>query len=234
MGASYTEIIARLKTLASPTDAAGMARFGIHGAQMLGISVQTLRGIAREIGRNHTLALQLWDSGIHEARILASVIDEPCAVDEAQLDAWVIDFDSWDLCDQCCSNLFVKTPFAYAKAVAWSERDEEFVKRAGFVLIAQLASKDKKLPDNMFPELLAIITREATDERNFVRKAVNWALREIGKRNRALNELAIATAAELKTSESKTARWIGSDALRELGGSLVYAKLKRRERSRKG
>jgi 3-methyladenine DNA glycosylase AlkD len=184
------EILNQLKALANPDNVAGMARYGINPNDTLGIAIPTLRQMAKQIGKNHDLAQQLWASGIHEARILATLIDRPQEVTEAQMGAWASDFDSWDVCDQCCFNLFDKTRWAYQKAREWSGRDEEFVKRAGFALMAGLAIHDKRAGDDAFLPFLPIIQREAIDSRNFVKKAVNWALRQIGKRNANLNQLA--------------------------------------------
>ena len=183
--------------------------------------------MAKEIGKNHDLAQPLWSSGIHEARLLATMIDTPKSVTEIQMESWVKDFDSWDLCDQCCLNLFRKTPLAHQKAVEWSARQEEFVKRAGFVLMATLAVHDKKAGDEVFIAWLPFIKREATDERNFVKKAVNWALRQIGKRNLTLNQVAIQTAQAIQQLDSKSARWIATDALRELTSEKVQQRLRR-------
>lgn len=221
------EIITHLKTLANPDNVAGMARYGINPENTLGISMPVLRQMARQIGKNHELAQALWASGLHEARILAGLVDRPAEVTEAQIEAWVQEFDSWDVCDQVCSSLFDKTPWAYAKAVEWSARPEEYVKRAGFVLMAVLAVHDKKAADESFLPFLPLIQREATDPRNFVKKAVNWALRQIGKRNRRLNELAIQTAQEIQQLDSKTARWIAADALRELTDAKTQVRLRR-------
>jgi 3-methyladenine DNA glycosylase AlkD len=223
----YDEVMERLKSLSDPRAVEGMARFGINPHNTYGVSVPNLRKTAREAGKDHALALQLWESGIHEARILASMVDDPKAVTEEQVESWVKGFDSWDVCDQCCMNLFDKTPFAYRKAVEWSSREEEFVKRAGFALMARLAQSDEKAKDEQLEEFLPIIKREASDNRNFVRKAVNWALRQIGKRNAHLNELAIETAREIQQMDSKSARWIASDALRELTGDAVSKRLRR-------
>ena len=222
---SAEEVIARLNALSNPDNVAGMARYGINTQDTLGISIYTLRPIAKEIGRDHALALALWDSRVHEARILASYIDDPLQVTEAQLERWVADFDSWDVCDQVC-DLFGRTPFAYQKTFEWSQRQEEFVKRAGFVLMAELAAHDKKAPDDKLAQFLPVIVRESADERNFVKKAVNWALRNIGKRNRYLNGLAIETAGQIRQVPSKAARWIAADALRELTGEKVQARLR--------
>ncbi|GAB4428900.1 MAG: DNA alkylation repair protein [Anaerolineae bacterium] len=222
------EILAYLQTQANPENVAGMARFGITGQHVLGVPKPVLRQLAKDIGKNrHDLALKLWDSGVLEARVLASLIDAPAQVTDAQMERWVSDFDSWDVCDQCCLNLFRKTALAYPKALAWSRREEEFVKRAGFVLMATLAVHDKKAPDEQMLRFLPVITAGATDERNFVKKAVNWALRQIGKRNLALNRQAIATAQSLAEADSRSARWVGRDALRELTDPKVQARLQK-------
>ncbi len=221
----YEDVINRLQALADPEAVAGMAKFGVGGQHTLGISIPTLRQMAKAIGQNHDLAQQLWASGIHEARILAAFIDNPQQVSAAQMDAWVEDFDSWDVCDQCCINLFRQTPFAYQKVDEWSSREEQFVKRAAFALLATLAVHDKKAGDDRFIDFLPLIQRAAADERNFVKKAVNWALRQIGKRNRNLNQAAIRAAQELQQLESKSARWIAADALRELTSERVQLKL---------
>jgi 3-methyladenine DNA glycosylase AlkD len=202
-----------------------MARYGISTQNTLGVSVPVVRKLAREIGRNHGLAQQLWSSGVHEARILASMVDDPRLVTERQMEQWAADFDSWDVCDQCCGNLFDKTEFAYRKAVEWAARDEEFVKRAGFALMAALAFHDKRAPDEAFLKFLPVIKRESVDGRNYVRKAVNWALRHIGKRNAALNIMAIQTAREIQAAGSKPGRWIAADALRELASEKVQERL---------
>ncbi len=220
------KILKQLESLSNPKAVAGMARFGINQSNTYGVSIPNLRKIAREAGKNHLLAQQLWSSGIHEARILASMIDNPENVTEEQMENWVKDFNSWDVCDQCCSNLFDKTGFAYQKAVEWSKREEEFVKRAGFVLMAVLAVHDKKARDEEFLKFLPIIERESTDDRNFVKKAVNWALRQIGKRNLNLNKKAIETAKEIQKMESKSSKWIASDVIRELTGEEIQKRLR--------
>jgi 3-methyladenine DNA glycosylase AlkD len=192
-----------------------MARYGINPAQALGVSIPALRQMAR--GRcDHALAEALWQSGIHEARILAGMVDDSSQVSSEQMERWVLDFDSWDVCDQVISNLFDRTRDAVEKAHAWSQRPEEFVKRAGFVLMAALAVHDKKSGDEVFLDFLPVIQREATDGRNFVKKAVNWALRQIGKRNASLRAAAIETARQIRAIDSPTARWIAADALKEL------------------
>ena len=210
--------------MANSANVEGMSRYGISSKNTLGVSVPVLRKMAKEIGRNHTLAQRLWSSGIHEARLLAGFIDEPVKVTQEQMEAWAADFESWDVCDQVCSNLFDKTSFAYVKAEEWSSRQEEFVKRAGFVLMAALAVHDKKAPDEKLTVFLPLILRESTDERNFVRKAVNWALRQIGKRNSNLHTEALKTANKILGLDSKSARWIASDAIRELQNKHFKAK----------
>jgi len=203
-----------------------MARFGINPHNTLGISVNTLRGIAREVGKDHDLAGELWASGIHEARILASLVDIPIQVTDDQMESWVKDFDSWDVCDQVCQNLFAWTPSACQKALAWSGRSEEFVKRAGFVLIARLAVPSAKTADETLDGFLPIIAREAADERNYVKKAVNWALRQIGKRNRYLHAETIEVARQIERMDSKAARWVARDALKELTSPKTIARLR--------
>ena len=220
------ELLERLKSAANPEAVAGMARFGITPARVYGVSIPELRKLAREVGKDHELAQRLWASGIHDAKILASMIDDPKQVTDAQQERWALEFDSWDLCDQCCNNLFRITATAYQKAIDWSTRDEEFVKRAGFVLMAALAVHDKGAPDHVFERFLSIIRRESTDNRNFVKKAVNWALRQIGKRNRYLNARAIAIAEEIRALDSTTAHWIASNALRELTGEKVQQRVR--------
>ena len=220
-----SEVIQRIKSLENPENRRGMARYGINVTNAYGVSVYTLRDIAKEIGWDHELALELWTSGIHEARLLACLIDQADMVAEEQMESWVRDFDSWDICDICCGHLFDGTALAYGKAQEWSERGEEFVKRAGFVLMAVLSVHGKKTLDDDFINFLPLIKKQATDERNFVRKAVNWALRNIGKRNSNLNEMAIEAAREVKQMDSKSARWIASDALRELTSEKVQERL---------
>ncbi len=229
------ETLQQLQRLQNPANVVGMRRFGIQGSQMLGINVPVLRKIAKQTGKNHVLALELWDSGIHEARLLASMVGEPAKLTSGQMDAWMRDFDSWDVCDQACGNLFDKSPMAWKKAAAWTKRQKEFERRAGFALMATLAwhEKNGKTPtkgkpanpdpatDRKFEAFFPLIIRYADDERNFVKKAVNWALRQIGKRNPALRKKAITTANTiLKTNPaSKAARFVANDALRELAKS---------------
>ncbi|MFD0748715.1 DNA alkylation repair protein [Mucilaginibacter calamicampi] len=209
-------VIEKLKEISSPVYREGMLRFGIENSKALGVKVPALRKLAKEIKKDHQLAQQLWETEIHEARLLATMIADPKQVTEKQFDKWVLDFETWDVCDQACGNLFDQTPFAIEKALDYSAREEEFVKRAGFVLMAELAVHDKKADDLVFIQFFPIIEREAWDERNFVKKAVNWALRQIGKRNNTLKPLAIATAERILQQNSKPAKWIANDALREL------------------
>jgi len=219
-------IVAQLKSLANPANAAGMARYGIRGQQVLGVNIPVLRRMAKSLRGDHQLARALWISEVHEARLLAGFIDNPERVTEAQMERWVRDFDSWDLCDGVCSNLFDRTPFAYEKAVAWSRREGEYVKRAGFVLMAALAVHDKDAPDALFKRFLKRIEAEAQDERNFVKKAVNWALRGIGKRNLKLHAKALQVALRLERSETSVPRWIGRDAVKELTSEKVKERLR--------
>lgn len=222
----YVEILEKLKSLANPAAVVEMARYGINPNNSLGVSITNIRKIAKETGKDHSFANELWKSGIREARMLAVLEDEAKLVTGEQMDAWVSDFDSWDVCDHCCSALFRYTGLAYQKAVEWSSDEREFVKRAGFVLMATLTISDKKAPDEKFESFLVLIKRESGDDRNYVRKAVNWALRQIGKRNPRMNKLAIETAREIHAMDSKSARWIASDALRELTGEPVQQRLR--------
>jgi 3-methyladenine DNA glycosylase AlkD len=225
MSTSAEVVLARLKAQANPDNVEGMAHFGINPENTLGLSIPTLRAMAKEIGRDHDLAQELWASGIHEARLLAGFIDNPKQVSEAQMEAWVKDFDSWDVCDQVCMNLFDRTPFTDQKAVEWSSREEEFVKRAAFALMASLAVHDKKSGDERFETFFPLIVQQAVDERNYVRKAVNWALRQIGKRNSRLNSRSIEVAEQIARLDSKSARWIAADALKELTSPAVQGKV---------
>ncbi|MBN1157232.1 DNA alkylation repair protein [Candidatus Woesearchaeota archaeon] len=221
----HDEILKTLKSRSNPENVKGMARFGINQKNTLGVSIPILRDTAKKIGKNHELALQLWDSEIHEARILSSMIDEPKKVTKKQMDSWADDFDSWDTCDQVCMNLFWQTESARKKVFEWSKRKEEFVKRAAFALIAVIAFKDKKADDKDIEKFLPLITNASTDERNFVKKAVNWALRQIGKKNKMLNKKSIATAKKIEKLDSKAAKWIAKNALRELQSAAVKKRL---------
>ncbi|MBI2166263.1 MAG: DNA alkylation repair protein [Chloroflexi bacterium] len=220
------EVMDRLRSLSNPEAVAGMARFGINPRNTWGISIPKLREMAKDTGRDHLLAQQLWASGVHEARILASMVDDSRAVTERQIEEWAKDFDSWDVCDQCCANLFDKTSFAYQKVAKWSTREEEFVKRAGFVLMACLAVHDKKAEDDRFEEFFPLIRSGAADGRNNVMKAVNWALRQIGKRNLYLNSKAVEAARDIQSMGSRSGRWVASDALRELTSDKVRRRLR--------
>jgi 3-methyladenine DNA glycosylase AlkD len=230
-------IMAGLAARESEANREGMARYGINTEDAFGVSVYELRRIAAGHRGDHDLALALWGTGNHEARLLASMVDDPAAVTEEQMEAWAAGFDSWDVCDQVTSNLFDKTPFAYAKVEEWSARDEEWVKRAAFATAAALAVQDKAAADERFLPILALCAREAGDGRNFVKKAVNWALRNIGKRNAALHAAAVATAeailasaderaaADRRDPAARSARWVARDALRELRSEKVLRRL---------
>lgn len=233
---TYTDIVKKLKSMANPINVTGMARFGINPKYALGVSVPNLRKTAKEISKSystkapqdlHAVAKKLWGSRIHEARILASMIDEPDKVTEKQMDSWIKEFNSWDLCDQVCMNLFDKTQYAFDKAIEWSKREPEFERRAGYALMACLAWHDKVSLDSKFIKFFPHIKRGATDERNFVKKAVNWALRQIGKRNKGLSDKSIKLAKDIiKTyPDSKSAKWIAKDALRELKSESVQKRL---------
>lgn len=224
---SVDEVLGQLRGLARPGDREGMARFGINPERALGVRIPDIRRLAKELGADHALALALWRTEVHEARILASMVAEPERVTERQMEGWVKGFDSWDVCDQVCGNLFDRTPFARPKSIEWAGREPEFVKRAGFAIMAWRAVHDREAGDDDFLELLPVIDREADDPRNFVKKAVSWALRQIGKRNRALNRAAIAAARRLQAEgRSPAAGWVGRDALRELTSDAVRARLR--------
>lgn len=223
---SIEEVLDQLKSKAKPDKLKGMAKFGMAVDQRLGVSVPDMRKIAKELREDHKLALELWQTGIAEAKIVAALVDDPKKLTEEQMEDWVKDIDSWDVCDQVCMNLFDKSPLAWKKIIDWSERSEEFVKRTAFSLIACLAWHDKEAEDERFIELLPVIVRCADDNRNFVKKAVNWALRHIGKRNLNLNRMAINTAKEIQEINAKAARWIASDAIRELESEAVQRRLK--------
>ena len=224
--ASAQELLKTLRSKANSKSVEGMAKFGMTSANRLGISVPEMRKIAKENGKDHNVALELWDSQIPEAQIVAALIAEPEKLTEDQMEHWVKDINSWDVCDQVCLNLFDKSPLAWKKIQDWSEREEEFVKRTAFSLIACIAWHDKSLADKKLVELFPLIKRESTDERNFVKKAVNWALRHIGKKNQNLNKAAIKLAKEIKQLDSRSARWIANDAIRELESEKVQLRLK--------
>ena len=220
-----TELIAHLRKKGTERNREGMKRFGINVENAAGVSVTELRRLAKHIGTHQDLSLDLWDSKLHEARILASMLGDPKRVSERQMEEWVDDFDSWDVCDQVCSNLFDKTPFAHKKAMEWSSRSEEFVKRAGFVLMACFAVHDKHAKREMFVRFFPIIVRECRDDRNFVKKAVNWALRQIGKRSLSLNKEAILVCEKIATVDAPSAKWIASNAKWELESAAVQKRL---------
>ena len=215
------EIIAHLKQTAIPSRLEGMERYGINTSKALGVTMPELRNLAKLIKKDHELALELWGTGIHECRILASIIDDYKQVMPQQMDKWAADFDSWDVCDQVCGNLFVRTPYAVEKAFEYTSSEKEFVKRAGFVLIAQLQVHNKKIADEELLKFLPVIEREAWDDRNFVKKAVNWALRQIGKRSKFLHGPAIECAKRIARQDSKSAKWIARDALAELEDRFI-------------
>ncbi len=223
----YKEILKKLKFFSNPKDREGMTRFGINPKYALGVRIPILRNLAKKIGKDHKLAHDLWKTKIHEARILAGMIDKPEKVTEKQMEQWVKGFNSWDLCDQVCMNLFDKLPVAWEKAIEWARRDEEFVRRAGFALMACLAWHDKEAKDKDFIKFFPVIKKYSIDERNFVKKAVNWALRQLGKRNINLNKKAIKIAKEIKKIDSRTARWIASDAILELTSEKIQRRLKK-------
>jgi 3-methyladenine DNA glycosylase AlkD len=229
------ELLGELRSQARPENAAGMARFGISAQGTLGVPMPVVRSLARDgkkrLGRDktarHELAGLLWASGLHEARIMAALVDEPSLVDEAQADAWAGDLDSWDVCDQLCINLLRRCPFAWFKAAEWTAAEPEFMKRAGFALGATLAVHEKAAEDARFLELLECAVREATDERNGVKKALNWQMRQIGKRNATLNAAAIEASERIlaENPENRAARWVARGALRELRSGAVRERL---------
>jgi 3-methyladenine DNA glycosylase AlkD len=228
---NYDEIIHELEALSNPQDVAGMARFGINPQKTYAVRIPELRKLAKRTGKNHQLAAQLWEVGYRETMILACMIEDPKEVTSEQMDVWAAEFDYWEICDQCCMKLFRMTPFAYQKVFQWSESEEEFKKRAAFALIAVLAVHDKRAPDEKFEQFFPLIIKESTDDRNYVKKAVNWALRHIGKKNIFLNRKAIMVASEIQKIDSKSAKWIASDALRELESEKVQERLYKQSQS---
>jgi len=221
------DILKQLEATRDPKGMEGMARYGINVERAFGTRIPVLRKMAKELGRDHDLARKLWEAGYRETRILASMVEEPSKVTAEQVDEWVAGFDSWEVCDQCCMNLLDKLPFAYEMALELAEREREFEKRAGFALMACLAWHDKEAEDSRFEPFFEAVKRHADDDRTYVKKAVNWALRQMGKRSPGLNRKAIETAREIRRRDSKTARWIASDALRELTSEKVQEKLKK-------
>lgn len=224
---NYEEIIKKLETLKNPKNVAGMARFGIRPkAKVYGVSIPEVRKIAKNIKKDHELALKLWNSKIHEAKILASIIAVPEKMTLEKIEKWVKDFDSWDICDQTCMNLFSKTEKAKKQIIKFSKNKKEFIKRTAFALMAALAVHDKKMKDKDFLKFFYLIKRESIDERNFVKKSVNWALRQIGKRNKNLNKKALKLAMEIKKNNSKSAKWIANNAISELTNKNILKRLK--------
>lgn len=227
---TYREILSMMKSHYNPRNIAGMARYGINVKKAYGVPTPVLRRMARNHERNHDLAERLWSTGIHDVKHLAALCDDPRQVTEHQMERWARDFDSWDIVDGTCNNLFRMTPYAHPKAAEWTRRNQEYIKRAGFVLMACLAVHDKAANDAVFERYLRLIQKGATDERNFVKKAVNWALRQIGKRNLKLREAAINTAKTIQQLDSKSARWIAADALRELTSAKTVAMIRKRSK----
>lgn len=225
-------VIRELESLANPANVAGMARYGIRSAKALGVSAPVLRAMAKRLGTDHALAAELWRTGYLEARGLAALIDDPARVTPAQMAHWAKGFDSWAACDAACCVLFDRTPYAIEHALAWSRRDEEYIKRAGFVLMAGMAMHVKDAPDEVFLEFLGVVERKADDPRNMVKKGVNWALRQIGKRNPALNTAAVRVARRLAARPDAASRWVGHDALRELTNPATRTRVAARARGR--
>jgi 3-methyladenine DNA glycosylase AlkD len=209
-------ILDEMRSLGDPNASQEMARFGIHANNVIGLSVPQIRAIARRVGPDQELAGQLWATGIHDARILASLVGDPRKITRTTMDRWTGDFASWDICDACCCNLFDRTPYRWQKVRKWARNEGEFVRRAAFATLAGLAVHDKAAEDRLFLDALPLIEKYAFDDRNFVRKGVNWALRNIGKRNATLRPPAIACAQRIRAQGTRAARWIAADALREL------------------
>jgi len=221
------EILEKLESMGNQKNVEGMKRFGIIHEKNFGVTVTELRKFAKKIGKDHDLAIKLWDTKIRDARMIAACIEDPKTVSERQVENWLKDIKCWDLCDHCCGHFFDKLPFAYKKAIEWSKRTEEFEKRAAFSLVAWLAVHDKKKDDKWFEDFLIVIKRESIDDRNYVKKAVNWALRQIGKRNLTMNKKALKAAEEILKKDNKTSRWIAKDAIRELVSEKIKVRLKK-------
>jgi 3-methyladenine DNA glycosylase AlkD len=224
---SLDQALALITRHARPGEVEGMARFGIAGDKRLGLPVPDMRRIGKQLGCDHALALALWGTGIPDAQIVASLVCDPQALTSRQMDAWVRGIGSWDVCDQACQNAFAHSPAAWRKVAQWATRKDAFVRRAAFSLLAVLAVHDKSADDARFIAMLPLIEAAASDDRNFVKKSVNWALRQIGKRNRALHRAALLLAQRLREAESKSARWVGSDAWRELSSAALHARWER-------
>jgi 3-methyladenine DNA glycosylase AlkD len=227
-GMNQAEVMAWLERSGSSKAVAGLARYGLPTDKAFGVSVAVLRAQAKRIGKDHALAMQLWDTGWLEARLLASLIADPALVTPAQMDAWCRGFDNWGVVDTACFALFDRSPHAWKKVAPWVKRRDEFQKRAGFVLMACLAAHDKKAADAAFMKFLPMIEKGASDERNFVKKGVSWALRHVGHRNAALHAAALKTATQLAKSDNATERWVGKDALRDITRPYVIAKVKKK------
>ncbi len=222
------EVLAWLERRGSRRVVAGMARYGLPSEGAFGVPMGMLLKLAKQLGTDHALSLALWKSGRYEARLLAALVGDPEQVTRGQMNAWANGFENWGDCDTVCFNLFDRAPFAWEKARQWASSRREFVKRGSFVLMACLALHDKQAPDKRFLALLPLVERGASDERNFVKKGVSWALRAIGERNRALNEASLVVAKRLAGSKEEAARWVGKDALRALASPPVRARLSRR------
>ena len=229
---SVKQVLKQLESKSRRDQLGGMARYGMNIENRLGVSIPELRKMAKTIGKDHTLALDLWKTGIADAKILAAMVDDPALLEDEQMESWVADIDSWDVGDQVCMNLFDKSHLAWRKVDEWSKRREEFVKRTAFGLLACLAWHDKKADDEKFVQLFPIFMRGADDERNSVKKAVSWALRNIGKRNLKLNRAAIDEAKRVRLINSKSARWIAADVIRELESEAVQKRLQTKRKNR--
>lgn len=226
------ETVQALRGMGREENLRGMARYGINTASAFGVPMPRIREFAKRLGKDHGLALQLWRTGFHEAMILAALIADPRRLERSTAEEWASNLDSWDVCDQLCSCLLDRTPYATELIESWTRRDDEYVKRAGFVIMAALAVHDKRAPDSLFLGFLPRIVEGAADEKNFVRKAVNWALRQIGKRNLALNREAVRTAHEVAKLGGRSASWVAKDALRELTDERTLQRLKTKGRGR--
>jgi 3-methyladenine DNA glycosylase AlkD len=222
------EVLKWLEKKGTQRTVSGMARYGLEPKRAFGVPMGTLLTLAKRLGKDHALSLALWESGWYEARLLAALVGDPARVTRRQMDSWAADFENWGDCDTVCFKLFDQTPLAWERARKWSASSREFVKRGGFVLMACLAAHDKAAPDQGFTAFLPLIEKGASDERNFVKKGVSWALRMIGRRNHALNEAALEVAKLLASSKEGSRRWVGQDALRELSSKKVQAQLARR------
>lgn len=228
---TVVEVLAHLRSIASEQHRVGMARFGIPNGNAVGIPVGTLRDLGKTLGRNHALAHALWADGLYEARILACFVADPAQVTPAMMDQWCKDFDSWAICDTACFHLFDRVPHAWKKVKAWAKRKPEFEKRAAFALLASLALHDKKATDEPFLDCLPLVEEAADDGRNFVKKAVSWALRGIGGRSPILHSASLELATRLAASDDSTRRWIGKDALRDLQRPLVASRVAKKKSS---